>query len=257
MKLTKRKGFNFFRSYYDVYNELSDKDKVAFMDALLDRQFLGKKPENLKGMAKFAYISQTNSIDSQVKGYEDKTGQKLTPTEGATEPPTDGGSEPPIQQEEVQVEGEEQVKEKVKVEDKIKSKILTEVVTSDVPPNEVLYFDIALKFHAAFRQVIVNAKGSTKTIDRAKYRTWVDPIRLMIENDGITREQINVVGKYVIEDSFWRGNIQSTSKLREKFDKLIVQANEQRNRKNGQQQFTDEYKRDLEERLSRIDTSKM
>ena len=28
MKLTKRKGFNFFRSYYDVYNELNDKDKA-------------------------------------------------------------------------------------------------------------------------------------------------------------------------------------------------------------------------------------
>ena len=110
MKLTKRKGFNFFRSYYDVYNELSDKDKVAFMDALLDRQFLGKKPENLKGMAKFAYISQTNSIDSQVKGYEDKTGQKLTPTDGATEPPTDGGNKPPNQQEEVQEEEEVQKK---------------------------------------------------------------------------------------------------------------------------------------------------
>jgi len=73
MKLTKRKGFNFFRSYFDVYNELeNDKDKVAFIDALLDRQFLGVKPTELKGMAKFAYISQTNSIDSQVKGYEDR-----------------------------------------------------------------------------------------------------------------------------------------------------------------------------------------
>src|SRR6056300_1751853 len=122
MKLTKRKGFNFFRSYYDVYNELSDEDKVAFMDALLDRQFLGKKPENLKGMAKFAYISQTHSIDSQVKGYEAKNealGRASEhPTDGGseppTEPPTDGGGEPPSQQEEVQVEGKEQVKEKVK-----------------------------------------------------------------------------------------------------------------------------------------------
>ena len=75
IKETKRKAFNFFRSYYDVYNELSQKDKVLFMDALLDRQFLGVKPEGLEGMAKFAYISQTNSIDSQVKGYQDKTGE--------------------------------------------------------------------------------------------------------------------------------------------------------------------------------------
>lgn len=106
MKLTKRKGFNFFRSYYDVYNELNDKDKLRFIDALLDRQFLGKKPIGLSGMALFAYISQTNSIDSQVKGFEDKTGISLTPTE----PPTDGGNKPPT----VQVEEKGEVEEKGK-----------------------------------------------------------------------------------------------------------------------------------------------
>tara|TARA_R110002020_G_scaffold65330_4_gene172602 strand:+ start:4677 stop:5306 length:630 start_codon:yes stop_codon:yes gene_type:complete len=85
MKKTKRKGFNFFRSYYDVFNELSDEDKLAFIEALLDKQFLGINPTDLKGLAKFAWISQVNSIDSQVKGYEDKTGVKLTPTVGGSE----------------------------------------------------------------------------------------------------------------------------------------------------------------------------
>ena len=110
VKLTKRKGFNFFRSYYDVYNELeTDSDKVAFIDALLDRQFLGIKPTNLKGMSKFAYISQTNSIDSQVKGYEDKTKTILHPTLGGTVGGSVGGNLPPtIQvQEEVQVQVKE------------------------------------------------------------------------------------------------------------------------------------------------------
>ncbi len=104
MKKTKRKGFNFFRSYYDVYNELSDKDKLAFIEALLDKQFLGINPEGLEGMAKFAWISQVNSIDSQVKGYQDKTGTILHPTEGGV---IRGGNTPTKQ---VQVEGE--VKEK-------------------------------------------------------------------------------------------------------------------------------------------------
>lgn len=113
MKLTKRKGFNFFRSYYDVYNELSDKDKVLFMDALLDRQFLGLKPTKLKGMSKFAYISQTNSIDSQVKGYEDKTGLKLTPTVGGCQ----GVLYTPTEQVQEEVQEEVQdVKQKTKKE---------------------------------------------------------------------------------------------------------------------------------------------
>ena len=114
MKLTKRKGFNFFRSYFDVYNELNDEDKVAFIDALLDRQFLGQKPESLKGMAKFAYISQTNSIDSQVDGYNAKAKQLERPPLGVIEPPYvgggNGGKEPPAAQE----KGKEQEKGKVK-----------------------------------------------------------------------------------------------------------------------------------------------
>ena len=114
MKHTKRKGFNFFRSYYDVYNELDDKSKLQFMEALLDRQFLGIKPTQLKGMAKFAYISQTNSIDSQVKGYEHKTKTYLkavsnTPTEGGMQGGRQGGSDTPTLQVEVEVEEKEEI----------------------------------------------------------------------------------------------------------------------------------------------------
>ena len=56
-KTTNRKAFNFYKSYFDVYSELSDKDKVRFMDALLNKQFYDIEPE-LTGIAKFAYISQ-------------------------------------------------------------------------------------------------------------------------------------------------------------------------------------------------------
>ena len=111
MKLTKRKGFNFFRSYYDVYNLLSNEDKVAFMDALLDRQFLGVKPTELTGMSQFAYVSQTNSIDSQVKGYEDKTKTKLNPLEENNYTPTVGVNKKTLTPA-VQVQVEEKEKEK-------------------------------------------------------------------------------------------------------------------------------------------------
>lgn len=104
-KETKRKGFNFFRSYFDVYNELNDVDKMIFIDALLNKQFLGKNPENITGMAKFAWISQVNSIDSQVKGYEDKTGTKLP----LSNPPYVGGKTTPTGQ--VEEKGEEKGKE--------------------------------------------------------------------------------------------------------------------------------------------------
>ena len=86
-----RKAFNFYRSYYDVAKELSKKDREEFLMAILQKQFEGIEPK-LEGMAKFAYLSQQHSIDSQVKGYEDKTKEKLTPLEGGLVGGTEGGS---------------------------------------------------------------------------------------------------------------------------------------------------------------------
>ena len=153
MKLTKRKGFNFFRSYFDVYNELeNDADKVAFIDALLERQFMGKKPIDLKGMAKFAYISQTNSIDTQVKGYEDKTKTRLDgtpyykedlpPCQGDVDTPTVGGKNTPCQQEkekvQEKVQGEVKEKEEDDEEEKVDDEDLIET-TEKLKQIEVVY----------------------------------------------------------------------------------------------------------------------
>jgi hypothetical protein len=94
-----RKAFNFYRSYWDVANELNDKDRLAFYDALLTRQFTGKEIE-LTGISKFAYISQKHSIDAQIKGYEDKTKQKINiPIEDPTQGGAQGGIEAPTVQE--------------------------------------------------------------------------------------------------------------------------------------------------------------
>ena len=99
-----RKAFNFYRSYYDVAKELDDKDRLAFYDALLKRQFTGIETE-LIGMSKFAYLSQKHSIDQQIKGYTDKTKDPLVdPSVGGWQ----GGSVHPS----VQEKEEEKEKEK-------------------------------------------------------------------------------------------------------------------------------------------------
>ena len=107
IKESKRKTFKFYRSYFDVFNELeNDKDKLLFVKSLLDKQFLDIDPK-LKGIVKFAYISQLHSIEKQVKGWKDATGEDLT---GVYQPP--GGSplgSPPLEEEE-----KEQVKEEEK-----------------------------------------------------------------------------------------------------------------------------------------------
>ena len=110
-----RKAFNFFRSYFDIYNELENvEDKVSFMDALLKKQFLNKEPNQLKGMAKFAYVSQKHSIDKQVKGYFDKVEaiKNNDPMQGPKVDPMQGGKQGPKVDPMQQEKGQE--KEKVK-----------------------------------------------------------------------------------------------------------------------------------------------
>lgn len=135
-----RKAFNFFRSYYDVANELSDKDRLLFYDALLLKQFENIDID-LKGLAKFAYISQYHSISSQLKGYYDKTKDvKFIPTL----PPTIGATEPPTLQEKekVQEKVQEKEKEKVQVQD-VKSYFLENGYSDLIAQKFYDYYSVA------------------------------------------------------------------------------------------------------------------
>lgn len=106
-----RKAFNFYRSYWEIANELNDKERLEFYDALLTKQFTGKEIE-LNGLAKFAFLSQKHSIDNQIFGYVSQMNKKhpnKDPWQGGTEAPTKA---PTVQE-------KEKVKEKVKVKEKL------------------------------------------------------------------------------------------------------------------------------------------
>ena len=109
MATEKRLLFKFYSSYFEIAQELNDKDRLAFYDALMKKQFTGIDTE-LKGMANFAYISQKHSIDKQVEGWEFKMKTTLNqcitkPIEGGNA----GGNAGGIKQE----EGKEEEKEEV------------------------------------------------------------------------------------------------------------------------------------------------
>lgn len=111
-----RKGFNFYKSYWDVANELCDEDRLKFYDAIMKRQFMGEETE-LKGMVKFAYLSQKHSIDRQIDGYLAQE-RKKRPNEDPWQGCTQGATKGPWQQE----KEKEQVKEKVKVKEGIEER---------------------------------------------------------------------------------------------------------------------------------------
>jgi hypothetical protein len=76
------------------------------------------------------------------------------------------------------------------------------------------------------------------------FQTWANEIRKMINIDKRKPEQIKNMIVWCQNDSFWKGNILSTKKLRDKYDQLKVRAledwNKQQNRGGGRQSEIDD-----------------
>lgn len=97
--------------------------------------------------------------------------------------------------------------------------LLSEIDISDFPNLNPEHVDIAKAFQALFRVNIQEAGTPTTTVDRTK-GTAIDDVRLMIENDKYTIEDLRDVYAFLQKDQFWKSNILSTSKLREQMPKL-------------------------------------
>lgn len=67
----------------------------------------------------------------------------------------------------------------------------------------------------------IEANGSKRPTITQK---WLDAARLMIDTDGRTPDEIHGAINYSQRDEFWRANILSMPKLREKYDQLRLQA---------------------------------
>lgn len=125
---------------------------------------------------------------------------------------------------------EEKRKEDKRKEEKIRENtnniLLSEIKISDLENEEVEYFEIANAFKDLFIKNLTEKNAPTKNQTNAKYKNYVDPIRLMMTNDGVTKEQITKVFKFLDSPvgEFWKPNILSTKKLREKFEQLIIKS---------------------------------
>lgn len=106
----------------------------------------------------------------------------------------------------------------------LKSTLLSEIEEDDLPDEEKEYFKIAVAYRDRFMDNLKSINARTVNIERATYGKWVDPIRLMIENDSVTLEQLREVWHFLKRHNFWSENVQSTAKLREKFQTIHSQV---------------------------------
>lgn len=67
----------------------------------------------------------------------------------------------------------------------------------------------------------IEANGSKRPVISRK---WRDAARLLIDKDGRTEEQIGACVDWCQHDEFWRGNVMSMPTLRDKYDRLRLDA---------------------------------
>jgi hypothetical protein len=97
----------------------------------------------------------------------------------------------------------------------------------EVTEDQIGYFKSALAFQNLIIKNLREKSSPTTQIENAKFKSFVDPIRLMFEKDKVTKSQLIDAYNYLNspEGEFWKSNILSTVKLREKLPVLLAKKN--------------------------------
>ncbi|MDA1581910.1 hypothetical protein [Bacillus cereus group sp. TH228LC] len=77
----------------------------------------------------------------------------------------------------------------------------------------------------AAKYLFEKIKSNNSKQKQPNFDSWANEFRLMREKDNRELQEIKDVIDWCQEDMFWKGNILSPKKLREKFDQLTIQMN--------------------------------
>ncbi|MGJ9384144.1 hypothetical protein [Salipaludibacillus sp. CF4.18] len=82
-----------------------------------------------------------------------------------------------------------------------------------------------------YEKILIN----DKYFDKPDFQKWDEDIRLIIEKDGRPIEDVENVIDWCQSDSFWKSKILSGQSLRKNFSKIIIQMNEDKINRSGNQ----------------------
>ncbi|MGD6899318.1 replication protein [Bacillus infantis] len=112
--------------------------------------------------------------------------------------------------------------------------------------EENSYYKMAVYFHKRVAAV-AKESGVEHLIKRANLQTWADDFRKLIEIDKVTKKKAKEVMDWVTNDEFWKTNVLSARKLREKFSELAIKMTASQKPKQRQQApVRDSRDRDIE-----------
>lgn len=115
----------------------------------------------------------------------------------------------------------------------------------DATKNEIEYFTIAEKFRKLFIKNLKEKKSPITHQEKASFKSYVSPIRLIIENKEANIEQLREAYNFLnsIDGEFWKSNILSTAALRKNIATLIIKKNMVKIPQNNKEVVPDHKKR--------------
>lgn len=97
------------------------------------------------------------------------------------------------------------------------NKLNTSSPKSKIYDEESSFYQLALRLFSRIKE-------NNESFKKPNLQKWAEEMRLMIEKDKRTEQQVRYLIDWCQNDSFWKANILSVKKLREKFDQLTIQA---------------------------------
>lgn len=98
---------------------------------------------------------------------------------------------------------------------------ISNLPTDGKPPASKKFNDEDVRFAEWFYQGLLNNNPQHKK-PNFESNGWADAVRLMRERDGRNYDQMADLARWTLNDGFWKANVLSPSKLREKWDQLTV-----------------------------------
>jgi hypothetical protein len=101
----------------------------------------------------------------------------------------------------------------------IKKEYMSELKDSDITDYSL---KIAFEFWKLFKKNLSEFNRNSQSLNNAKCEDWVGPVKLLMDKDNKTEKDFREVYNFLVNNTFWKDKIYSTSKFRKKNDQGMI-----------------------------------
>lgn len=195
---------------------LYDENVIDLIDGYISIDFLNEQLNYFKD------ISDQNKKNARI-GWEKRRKNKSSARNATALKPQSENDATRVEKSRVEKSRVEKNREEKRRKE---NTLLTEIKISDLEDFEFEYFEISKAFQNLFIKNLEEKGAPSEKVKKAKFKQFTNPIRLMMEVDKVTKEQLTTAFKFLDsrEGDFWKPIILSTEKLRKNFNQLILKS---------------------------------